>query len=213
MHLIKNYLRNCSALTVLLSVLSANHGALAETSSPLPTLQINAGQTNGTVAPIFYGLMTEEINYSYEGGLYGELIRNRAFKANATNAVFWDTIGSANIALDNSTPLNDALNVSLKLDASAASEKTPAGIVNGGFWGIPAKPKSVYHVSFFAKAANDFNGPLTVSLESADGKTVFAHAEISGLSGEWKKYETNLKLHIAKGSKENVFKITTSSYY
>ena len=33
--------------------------------------------------PTFYGLMTEEINYSYEGGLYGELVRNRAFKADA----------------------------------------------------------------------------------------------------------------------------------
>ena len=33
--------------------------------------------------PTFYGLMTEEINYSYEGGLYGELIRNRTFKADA----------------------------------------------------------------------------------------------------------------------------------
>ena len=30
--------------------------------------------------PLFYGLMTEEINYSYDGGLYGELIQNRIFK-------------------------------------------------------------------------------------------------------------------------------------
>jgi len=27
--------------------------------------------------------MTEEINFAYEGGLYGELIRNRSFKADA----------------------------------------------------------------------------------------------------------------------------------
>ncbi len=32
------------------------------------------------ISPLFYGLMTEEINYSYEGGLYGELIQNRIFK-------------------------------------------------------------------------------------------------------------------------------------
>ena len=31
------------------------------------------------VSSTLYGLMTEEINYSYDGGLYGELIRNRAF--------------------------------------------------------------------------------------------------------------------------------------
>ena len=32
---------------------------------------------------MLYGLMTEEINYAYEGGLYAELIRNRSFKADA----------------------------------------------------------------------------------------------------------------------------------
>jgi alpha-L-arabinofuranosidase len=34
--------------------------------------------------------MTEEINFSHEGGIYGELIRNRTFKANAQNPVFWN---------------------------------------------------------------------------------------------------------------------------
>ncbi|MGD0410736.1 MAG: hypothetical protein ABSC18_03470 [Verrucomicrobiota bacterium] len=32
------------------------------------------------ISPTFYGLMTEEINYSYDGGLCGELIQNRIFK-------------------------------------------------------------------------------------------------------------------------------------
>ena len=32
------------------------------------------------ISPMFYGLMTEEINYSYDGGIYGELIQNRIFK-------------------------------------------------------------------------------------------------------------------------------------
>ena len=49
----------------------------------MPTLQIKADQVTAKVSPMLYGLMTEEINYSYEGGLYGELIRNRAFKADA----------------------------------------------------------------------------------------------------------------------------------
>ena len=57
--------------------------------------------------------------------------------------------------LDTNTPLNDALNVSLKLDAAAASKTSPAGVANGGFWGIPVQPKTTYKVSFFAKAAPD----------------------------------------------------------
>jgi len=43
-------------------------------------LAIRADQPGPRIDPIFYGLMTEEINYSYDGGLYGELIRNRIFQ-------------------------------------------------------------------------------------------------------------------------------------
>jgi alpha-N-arabinofuranosidase len=35
-----------------------------------PTLRIDAGQVTAHVSPTLYGLMTEEINHSYDGGLY-----------------------------------------------------------------------------------------------------------------------------------------------
>ena len=44
-----------------------------------PSFTIDAGRPAGNVSPRLYGLMTEEINHSYDGGLYAELIRNRAF--------------------------------------------------------------------------------------------------------------------------------------
>jgi alpha-N-arabinofuranosidase len=34
-------------------------------------------------------LMTEEINFSYDGGLYAELVRNRSFKEDAKEPVHW----------------------------------------------------------------------------------------------------------------------------
>ena len=64
------------------------------------------------------------------------------------------------------------------------------------------RPKTTYKVSFYAKAAAGFTGPLTASLESTDGKTVFARAEISGLTGDWKKFETTLTTKNVKPSKE-----------
>jgi alpha-N-arabinofuranosidase len=57
--------------------------ALAPGSFALPdsaTLTVRVDQPGPRIDPIFYGLMTEEINYSYDGGLYGELIRNRIFQ-------------------------------------------------------------------------------------------------------------------------------------
>lgn len=49
-------------------------------SSDPATLTVRVDQPEQKIDPIFYGLMTEEINYSYDGGLYGELIRNRIFQ-------------------------------------------------------------------------------------------------------------------------------------
>ncbi len=90
-------------------------------------LQIDAGKVTGKVSPMLYGLMTEEINFAYEGGLYGELIRNRSFKADAvvprvtpetyevgkylpvtfkpdTQPRFWTVVGGASMVLDTDHP-------------------------------------------------------------------------------------------------------------
>lgn len=224
MHLIKFF-------TPILSIVAFAVSSFAQT--PLPVVQIQADKVVAKMPPTFYGLMTEEINYSYEGGLYGELIRNRTFKADAiqepvksenydpaknypvkiavTNAPkFWSAFGSAKISLDTNTVLNDALNVSLKLDVSGASKNSPAGIANGGYWGIPMKPNTTYHTSFYAKAKS-FSGGLTVSLESADGKTVFAHQEVSGVGDGWKKFEVTLITgKDVAPSKENRLVISTT---
>src|ERR1017187_3828675 len=44
------------------------------------SIVVQIDKPGASISPTFYGLMTEEINYSYEGGLYGELIQNRIFK-------------------------------------------------------------------------------------------------------------------------------------
>ncbi len=188
-----------------------NSVAPAQTGSAIPTLQIKADQVTAKVSPMLYGLMTEEINYSYEGGIYGELIRNRTFKANATNAVFWNAVGDAAISLDPNQPLNDSLNVSLKLDLKPASKSSPEGVANGGYWGIPVKPNTTYAVSFYARAASGFSGALTVSLQGTNGKMIFASAEIPSLTGDWRKYEAKLTTGKVAPSKDNQFAITTTS--
>ena len=187
--------------------------ATAETSaaaspSATPVLHIDAGKATGTVSPRLYGLMTEEINFSYEGGIYAELIRNRTFKANAQNPVFWKAVGNTTIALDTNQPLNGALNLSLKLDTSKASEASPVGLANGGFWGIPVRPNTAYRASFYARGEH-FSGPLTVSLESTTGEKVWASASVPEVSGEWKKYEATLTTGNVETSKDNRLVIST----
>ncbi len=158
-------------------------------------LTVGVDRPGVKISPMFYGLMTEEINHAYDGGLYAELIQNRAFKDNPTQAVHWSVVqegaltGSA--VLDSSQPVNAALPTALKLTAVGASGR--AGIANDGYWGIPVKPNTRYRASFYARCAPDFHGPLRVGIESSDGTTVFAHASVSGLTSAWKRVSVVLK--------------------
>jgi alpha-N-arabinofuranosidase len=210
-------------------VIGAAHAA-DETPTTGPAITIHADKVAAQVSPTLYGLMTEEINYSYDGGLYGELIRNRVFKGSETpggrgapaapatadhNLAHWSVAkyndGDGAITIDTQQPLNSALGNSLKLDASQITGNQRVGVANDGYWGIPVRPNTTYRASFYARAAEPSKGPLTVSLESNDGTIVLAHAEVPAISSDWKQYSVSLKTGDIKESATNRFVISTGS--
>ena len=180
-------------LTTLLFFTTATTVCLADG----PTFTVDASRSTGQVSPTLYGLMTEEINHSYDGGLYAELIQNRAFLDNAATPVHWSVVSDADsiatIALDPTNSYNDMLTTSLRLTVTKADKKNPAGAANSGYWGIPVQPKTTYHASILAKADGNFSGPVTVSIVSDDGKKIYATENFSGLTADWKKFEVTLK--------------------
>src|SRR6266545_1066251 len=133
-----------------------------------PTITVDASTSAGQVSPLLYGLMTEEINHSYDGGLYAELIRNRAFLDDVSSPVHWSAFtdggGEATIALDPANAFSAKLTMSLRLNVTKAAKKQPAGVANSGYWGIPVQPNTRYRAILFAKASAGFTGPLTVSI-------------------------------------------------
>ena len=69
------------------------------------TLNIRLDQPAHSVSPTLYGLMTEEINYSYDGGLYAEMVRNRTFQDHGFGGVaHWNIVhlgdSQATMAID-----------------------------------------------------------------------------------------------------------------
>lgn len=179
-------------------------------------------------SPTFAGLMTEEINHSYDGGLYAELIRNRVFRDNETNVEAWTlTVPSnafASMGVTDRYPLTDKLPKSLDVVISKVDSNQPVVLSNEGFWGIPVKPNTTYNVSFYAKGNNvwekkkgdpdpiTFRAPLTVSLQSNDGAKVYASATTPPLTGEWQKFELTLKTESEmSASKENKFVISATA--
>src|SRR5436190_15754992 len=170
--------------------------AVASIRAAGPTIAIDATSPAGNVSRLFYGLMTEEINHAYDGGLYAELVQNRAFLDDAAAPAHWAVVqgegAAAAIALDKNEPLNETIPTSLRVEVTQAAAGRPAGIANEGYWGIPVKPNTRYRASFYAKAAPGFTGPITVVIESEDGRTKYATGRVSALTQAWKQYELTL---------------------
>ena len=162
-----------------------------------PMVVVDATRPTGKVSPSLYGLMTEEINHSYDGGLYAELIRNRAFLDDTSAPNHWSVVkpgeSDVNFALDTTTPPNDKLTTSLRLAVAKATKDQQAGVANEGYWGIPVNPNTRYRATLLARAGTNFPGPITVSIMSEDGRVVYAMEKFSGLTSEWKKFEVTLK--------------------
>jgi alpha-L-arabinofuranosidase len=104
--------------------------------------------------------------------------------------------GGASVAasLDTGAPLNSALDRSPRLDLTSAGAGQRVGLANDGYFGVPVVPGQAYRVSFFAKASGGFRGPLSVSLESADGTQAFAAAQVGGLTSAWQRFTATLRV-------------------
>src|SRR5579871_4980975 len=96
-------------LIVFLSGLPAGRARAADPGR----LTVKVDQPGVRISPMLYGLMTEEINHAYDGGLYAELIQNRSFQDSRTRPVHWSLVqeggGAGTMALDTTQPINAAL--------------------------------------------------------------------------------------------------------
>jgi alpha-L-arabinofuranosidase len=150
-------------------------------------LTVDASQKGPQTNPTQFGEFLEDINYSTDGGLYAELIRNRDLKESSSEPTGYSVVGArgATIALTQSHPLTSANPVSLQLSVPAGATGGRVGVANSGWWGIPIEPSTTYQVSLYVRgSAASRNAPLTVDLESDSGR-VWASATLAPPSGAW----------------------------
>ena len=144
------------------------------------------------VSPTLYGLMTEEINHSYEGGLYAQLISNNTFRGNWMGVESWGEVlhgnAKASFAIDKTEGPSAALPTSLKISVDAASPGNEAGVNNVGFWGIAVRPHTVYRGSLYAKQDGDM-GLLSVRLVSDNSGATLAETQVELAASGWSRYE------------------------
>jgi alpha-L-arabinofuranosidase len=202
------------ARTGALTAFATFAAALAFAQAPPATLTIHTDQPVSPVSPTLYGLMTEEINYSYDGGLYAEMVRNRSFHSDWSGIPYWYLVemghAEAKIEEDKETGPSDALKSSLRLDVEKADTDNPAGILNVGYWGFALRPGTVYKGSFYAKAASADVGPVTVSILSDSANKVLATTTVPALVSEWKQYTFTLKTGDISPSSTNHLVLTVA---
>lgn len=174
---------------IALAVLSAPFAR----SQSAATVSVQVNQPGAVVSSNLFGIFFEEINFAGEGGLYAEMVRDRAFY-DVANADYWTFVtegtaaGSMNV--DTTQPLNTNIVNSLKLTMTSGSGSV--GAANSGFWGMSLQAGATYNLNFYAMAASGFNGPITAQLENAAGTTVYARVSFSGLTGSWQKFSASL---------------------
>ncbi|KAI9935036.1 hypothetical protein ASPWEDRAFT_44615 [Aspergillus wentii DTO 134E9] len=170
-------------------------------------VEISVASSGGnTTSGLQYGIMEEEINHCGEGGLYAELIRNRAFQGGTTypsSLDAWIPVNDASLSLKNlSYPLSSALPTSVNVKGTGK-----VGLANLGWWGIDVQEQK-YTGSFYVKGS--YNGSFTASLQSNETSDVFASVEIASASvrGAWTQHNFTLTPTKAAGDVKNTFSIS-----
>src|SRR5512144_1882212 len=65
---------------LLLGLLSFGAGILLTCAQPNVTLSVQADKPGPAISPTLWGIFFEDINFGADGGLYAELVKNRAFE-------------------------------------------------------------------------------------------------------------------------------------
>ena len=185
------------------------------------TITVDVGRPGAAIPPTFYGLMTEEINHAYDGGLFAELVQNRTFQDDAKRPAHWSTVLGARMRMDGGDPVNGALPVSLRVDfrfvAGRGGGPLDSGVANDGFWGVPVRPDTTYTASFFAKAGDGFTGPVTASLVVDGGVRAVqalqvARATTKAITSDWQRYTVTLTTgHNTPTTADAKFMLTANS--
>ena len=168
--------------TLLLSAVTL--GATAQ-----HVMDINTKKLGAPIQPTMYGIFFEDINYAADGGLYGEMVKNRSFEF-PQHLMGWQAFGCVDVMGDG--PFERCPNY-VVLSAPEHNDRR-TGLTNEGFFGIGVKQGEQYRFSVWAKAPKG-NGTLRVQLineSSMDEHQEFVEQTLDITSADWKKYTLTL---------------------
>ena len=166
--------------------LSSTLGMTAQTH----VIDVKTSKLGAPVQPTMYGLFFEDINFAADGGLYGELIKNRSFEFPQAY-MGWRVFG--NVELKDDGPFERCPHYVVLSDPGHRERRT--GLQNEGFFGIGIEKGKEYRFSVWAKAPKG-NSQIRVQLineHTMSERQEFVQQKLDITSTDWQKYEVVLK--------------------
>lgn len=184
-------------LTTTLAAVAVALSASAQTHQ----FDINTSKLGAPIQPTMYGIFFEDINYAADGGLYGELVKNRSFEF-PNHFMGWSTFGKVEMRREDPAFQKNPRYV--RLLPSGHSDKF-TGVENEGFFGIGYEKGAEYKFSVWARSGRK-PGKIRVMFcdpNTQDERQQFTEGTIDiNTSGKWVKHELTLKANktVAKGT-------------
>jgi len=153
------------------------------------TMDVNTKKLGAPIQSTMYGIFFEDINYAADGGLYGELVKNRSFEF-PQSLMGWQAFGRVEVKDDG--PFERCPHY-VMLSAPGHNDRR-TGLVNEGYFGIGVEKGEQYRFSVWAKAPQ---GGATLRIQLIDESSMdehqeFVEQELSITAGDWKKYSVVL---------------------
>jgi alpha-N-arabinofuranosidase len=158
----------------------------------------------------------KDINHSGDGGIYAELIRNRAFQSSPDFPATldpWTPVGNTVLSLNNaSNPLSAALPTSLHVTSGSNYSRSShtLGFSNPGYWGIDVEAQT-YTGSFYV--TGEYDGFFTLALVSDTSNATLgqAHVVSESVAGAWIQHNFTITPTKAATDVNNSLSLTFSS--
>ena len=158
----------------------------------MTVINVNAKKPGAVIQPTQWGIFFEDINYAADGGLYGELLKNRSFEFTPDHLMGWQAFGKVEIKNDGPFEKNPHY---ARL-SSPGHRDLWTGLQNEGFFGIGLNEGAEYRFTVWARVPD--GKPQYLWIQFVDQNTMDEHQEFTNTdikvdSREWKKYTAIIK--------------------
>ncbi len=142
---------------------------------------IDANKPGAPIQSTMYGVFFEDINFGADGGLYGELIKNRSFEF-AQPLVGWVPFGKVTVADSKPAFSRNPHYVQI----SYTGQLTGSGLENEGFRGIGLNKGEKYLYTIYTRTAESKAMKLRLELVNSNNE-IIGSTETEVKSTDWQK--------------------------